>query len=172
MRSSSISSQGYSYAKTNAPLRHAPQLSTPSTHDPKLSGEKPLSPHHYSHLRSNSGPTVLPQLLPLSAQMENQQFTGPHPQHQNQPPTATTRLDNSSDSIVVIQRHSSVPAMPHGVAPSVHRNGSLPDTLASYGDKSEGNKGADELTVALDDLAKITQELDENIFPQGMPIDQ
>ena len=90
-------------------------------------------------------------------------LSGPTARHQ--PPVATTRLDDNSDSIVVVQRHSSVPG---GSISSTGRQGSAPDKLGCDEVKAgENDETPDELAMALHDLAKITQGLDEKFFPQG-----
>ncbi len=165
MRSSSISSQGYSYAKTTG-LRGVPANPPPSQVPPSSSSDQPLSPHHYNHLRSRSGPPIAPQLLPLSAQLEQHQKAGSQPlslHHQQPPLKATTRLDEDSDSLVVVQRQMSMPAMSAGHYGGLNRtNSSFDSGISSKHGKIEK---LDDLAGVLDDLAKITQELDEDGFP-------
>ena len=154
MRSSSISSQGYSYAKTNVPLSH----NSASRHLPPAATANPTSPHHYSHLRSRSGPPIAPQLQPLSAQMEQYQSGGQFSAN-SQPPVATTRLDEDSGSIVVVQRQASAPIV---ATPNQGQRGVVSEEV-----RRKEIERPDDLALVLDDLAKITQELDENIFPEG-----
>lgn len=158
MRTSSISSAGYSYTKTN--LCHPQSAPVPSTNS--------TSPSHYSHLRSRSGPPVVPQLLPLSAQVMQQQ----QPQHPQPAVIATTRLDNNSDSLVVVQRQASVPVFRGSQVsgPMISRQESAPMGLVHNEAEKEGEdkrNRPDCLSEVMDDLAKITQELEESIFQQG-----
>ena len=159
MRSSSISSNGYSYAKTNPPHPH---------HLPPSNPNLPTSPpHQYSHLRSRSGPQVYPQHAVQLAQAQR--------------PVTMTRLDDDSNSIVVVQRQKSSPANGHmgsgysHVTPSerhvLHRLESAPVINANSPappDNTDGNARVsnesrvrpDSLSGVLDDLTKMTQELD------------
>ena len=147
MRTSSISSKGYSYAKTNPLPTPNPTPSTNST-----------SSGHYSHLRSRSGPPVTPQLPSLSTQVMQQQ------KQQQQRPTTTTRLDSNSESLVVVQRQASTSAC--GVGKGYQQCGSMVD-----GDESAPTfavkERPDSLSVVIDDLAKITQELEDTAFIPG-----
>lgn len=166
MRSSSISSAGYSYAKSNPPHPH---------HLPQQPSNLPLSPHHYSHLRSRSGPPVLPQMSPLSSHPPAVPGTVP-----SQRPLATTRLDGNSDSLVAVHRTASSPldgtaavnGSNHQLSRHLARQESAPafhnmDAPAINGDPS---KAADPLSDVINDLTKMTQELgilEENIFTPG-----
>lgn len=150
MRTSSISSTGYSYAKTNSHPNHAPApIPTPPPTNSKV-------PSHYSHLRSRSGPPVTPQLPPLSAQVM---------QHQQCPPIATTRLDNNSESLVVVQRQANMPA--YGAGKGYQRPGAVMGRHENGPNGFAVNDRPDSLAVAMDDLAKITQDLDDVCFAQG-----
>jgi len=155
MRSSSISSQGYSYAKTNTSRS---QNSAPHHLPPSVTANI-TSTHHYSHLRSKSGPPIAPQFQPLSAQIEQQPSLRQFPLANSQPPVATTRLDDDSGSIVVVQRQASAPVM------ATSNRGQR--GVASEEAQGKEIESPDDLALVLDDLAKITQELDENMFLQG-----
>ena len=167
MRSSSISSAGYSYAKSNPPHPHHLPQQPPSN--------LPRSPHHYSHLRSRSGPPVLPQVSPLSSQPPVLPGFVP-----SQRPLATTRLDSNSDSLVVVQRRASSPlgdntAVANGTnhPPSRHLTRQESAPAFSIGDAPviNGNPSTlDPLSDVINDLTKMTQELgilEENIFTPG-----
>ena len=163
MRTSSINSAGYSYAK-NTPLtsvtHHHTHHHDHSQHQQPSNLSLPTSPHRYSHLRSHSGPSILPQLPPLSSQVQR--------------PVATTQLDTDSDSIVVVQRKGSAPLIhPKFVlrqesAPILFSNDSL--TTDHPRNQSDSNSEAEALSGVIDDLNKMTLELDlleENIFTSG-----
>ena len=125
MRTSSTNSSVYSYPKSNPPPNH-----TPSSHST------------YSHLRSRSGPPVIPQLIPLSAKF-------------------TMRPDSSSNSPIAVQRCTSRQESAPVASAEV-------STAAVEGHLEESDPN-DSLTQAIDDLAKITQELDDTeLFIQCM----
>lgn len=165
MRTSSISSAGYSYAKTNPPHPH---------HLPPQPSNLPTSPHHYSHLRSRSGPPVLLQMAPLSSQAPIPSQVAPS---QPRRPIATTRLDNNTDSLVVVQRQTSSPpcsqtGMIHQLPRNLHRQESAPAFSNKSAPAINGDRSSipDPLSDVIEDLTKMSLELgilEENIFIPG-----
>lgn len=158
MRTSSMSSAGYSYAKTNPPRpHHLPPAQAPPSN-------LPTSPNHYSHLRSRSGPSVLPQMAPLSSQAP---LHSTQAARQAQRPVATTRLDGNTESLVVIQRQKISPPGSHGNQQGrLRRQESAPAICGG----TDISSRPDPLSGVIDDLAKLTQELgvlEENIFTPG-----
>lgn len=165
MRTSSISSAGYSYAKTNPPHPH---------HLPPQPSNLPTSPHHYSHLRSRSDPPFLSQ-MPLSSQASIPPQVGP-----SQRTVATTRLDSNTDSLVVVRRQTSSPPGGHTATNSIthqfprnlHRQESAPVISNGVAPAINGDQSSisDPLSDVIEDLTKMTHELgilEENIFTPG-----
>ena len=155
MRSSSISSAGYSYAKTNPPHpHHLPQPTTGPHPHPNTT----TSPHHYSHLRSRSGPPILPQ---MSAILGPQQ--PPPPQfHPQQRPMPTTCFNGETEATKSVQRQFSQPTgRAHPLQNHLSRRESAP-AVGMHPDTT--------LEGVIDNLTKMTQELgvlEENIFTSG-----
>lgn len=193
MRTSSISSAGYSYAKTTTPTQYHHCQHHNQQQDSADSTATPLSPHHYSHLRSHSGTPGLPPLPLLSHPPSASSSAAATPtalvtngtnstsiSSSRAPPIATTVIDpESPDSIVVVQRQASAPVFSEGGATAIQphgRNSSAPSLIkraSSPGEILNGNgsisnpETADALSGVIDDISKMAQELDE-LFVEGM----